>query len=147
MERQLGRGGDPTCKREGIETVGREDVGVQSEGKSGFKEVGVEVGAGIGAGIETKGVGLTGENEGMHKAREVRLGKLGARKELGWISAAIVQKGKELVRRQVTKELGWTKGLGKADRTRHAQARGGTDAHSKTNRKAAQQGRGEHQQR
>ena len=64
-----------------------EDVGVDSEGKPGVAEIGVVVGEGIGEGIDTKGVGLTGRNEGESRAREVRLEKLRARKESGHISA------------------------------------------------------------
>ena len=72
------------------------------------------VGAGIGRGVDTKGVGLMGGDERTCRVRKLRLEKLRARKETGRISTYIEQKVKELVRRQVTKESGWTKGVGKA---------------------------------
>ena len=64
MGGQLGGGGKPTCERKGIDTVRREDVGINLEGKPGVPEVGVGVGAGLGTRIEKKRVGSTGKDEG-----------------------------------------------------------------------------------
>ena len=52
---------------------------IKLEGEIGVTEVGLGVVAGLGTGIETKGVGLMGGNEGMCKARKVRLENLRAR--------------------------------------------------------------------
>ena len=116
-----------------MEIVGREEVGVELERKPGFKEVGVGVGAGIGAVIETKWVVSTGGNEEMRRAREVRLEKLRTRKESGMVSVEIAWKVKESGWRQEVKESSQTKGVGKADRTRHVWVRSGMDANGGTN--------------
>ena len=73
-------------------------------------------------GIDTKDVGYTGGEE-TRRARKVRLEKLRERNESGFISAETPQKLKYSGWGQATKDLGQTKGVVKADWTRHARAR------------------------
>ena len=68
------------------------------------------------------------KNEGTRRARKLRLDKFRSRKESSRISAENFWKVIDSGWMQVTKESGQTKGVGKADRTRHTHIRWGGHA-------------------
>ena len=116
-----GRRGGVTHKIKGLEALGREDTGVESEGETRVTEVAVviRVGVDLVLGRDTRVVGLMEENEGTCRVIKVMPRNFYVKKGVGSDQRKNAWKGKESGRRQGTKELGRMKGINKVNQTRH----------------------------